>query len=610
MLRVERNRLSAALKRYPFLMDQTREERYRRLLDVGLALSTERNSVRLMEQILNEAKTMCNADGGTLYRVEDESCLRFEIMRNDSLKIYNGGTSGNEITLPPVQLFDVETGEENNNNVASYCAISKKTISIDDAYEFDGFDFQGTKNFDAATGYRSTSFLTVPLYNNEGRVIAVLQLLNAQDEETGKVIPFDATLQPFVEALASQAAIALDNQLLVEAQKKLLVSFIGLIAGAIDAKSAYTGGHCQRVPMLTDMLAEAAIADQGPVFNDFDMSEEEQYELHVAGLLHDCGKVTTPEYIVDKATKLETIYDRIHEIRMRFEILKRDAEIDYLKAVHAGGDEASLKATFDARLTQLDDDFAFIAECNVGGEFMKPERVERLDTIAKETWVQTLSDRQGIGHEELTRKKALGEEPALPRVEHILADRADHVIVRKDKSLFDEDNPYGFKMSPPDNQYNLGELYNLKVKAGTLTEEDRFKINDHIVQTILMLDQLPFPRHLKKVPEYAGGHHEKMNGTGYPRQLGASDMSWPARMMAVADIFEALTAADRPYKLPKTLSQSIKIMSFMVKDDHIDKDLFELFLTSGKYKEYAGKFLLPQQIDDVDISQYIKSGEE
>lgn len=587
------------------------ENRFRKLLDIGLALSTERNSVHLMEKILNEAKTMCNADGGTLYRmIDDDRRLSFEIMRNDSLNIYNGGTSGKNITLPPVELYNPETGEENKSNVASYCALSKDTISIDNAYEFDGFDFSGTKKFDQATGYKSQSFLTVPLYNNEGRVIAVLQLLNAQDSETGKVIPFDKDLQPFVEALAAQAAIALDNQLLVEAQRKLLVSFIELIAGAIDAKSAYTGGHCQRVPFLTDMLAEAAIEQKHGLFADFTMTEEEQYELHVAGLLHDCGKVTTPEYIVDKATKLETIYDRIHEIRMRFEVLKRDAEIDYLKAQLAGGNPEQLKSDYDARLQQLDDDFAFVAECNVGGEFMAPERMERLDKIAQETWVRTLSDRLGIGHEELTRKKTTGEEPTLPVVEPLLSDRADHIITRRDMSLFDEDNPYGFKMSPPENMYNLGELYNLKVKAGTLTEEDRFKINDHIIQTIIMLDQLPFPRYLKRVPEYAGGHHEKMDGTGYPRKLDADQMSWPARMMAIADIFEALTAADRPYKLPKTLSQSIKIMSFMVKDNHIDKDLFELFLTSGKYREYAEKFLKPEQIDNVDISQYLSKAAE
>ncbi|SCA55862.1 HD-GYP domain [Candidatus Terasakiella magnetica] len=592
-------------------MEDRRENRYRKLLDISLALSTERNSTRLMEQILDEAKTMCNADGGTLYRViDDDKRLRFEIMRNDSLNIYNGGTSGNEIKLPPVELFNAETGEENHKNVASYCALSKKTISVDDAYTFADFDFAGTKKFDEATGYRSKSFLTVPLYNNEGRVIAVLQLLNSQDRETGEVVPFDTELQPFVEALAAQAAIALDNQLLVEAQKELLASFISLIAGAIDAKSAYTGGHCQRVPVLTDMLADAAKGETKGVFADFDMSEEDQYELHIAGLLHDCGKVTTPEYIVDKATKLETIYDRIHEVRMRFEVMKRDAEINYLKAVAAGGDEKGLKEAFDKRITQLDDDFAFIAECNVGGEFMAPERMERLDEISKLKWTRTLSDRLGIGHEEKTRKESAGEEAPLPTVENILSDRADHIFARKDKSLFEEGNPYGFNMAPPENMYNQGELYNLKVKAGTLTEEDRFKINDHIVQTVIMLDQLPFPRHLKRVPEYAGGHHEKMDGTGYPRKLNSDDMSWPARMMAVADIFEALTAADRPYKLPKTLSQSVKIMSFMVKDNHIDKDLFELFLSSGKYKEYAEKFLKPEQIDEVDISQYVKTAAE
>lgn len=587
-------------------MVDSREQHYRKLLDIGLALSTERNSVHLMEKILDEAKSMCNADGGTLYRlIDNDQRLRFEIMRNDSLGIYNGGTSGKEITLPPVELFDPETGEENHKNVASYCALSRKTISIDDAYVFKDFDFQGTKNFDKATGYRSKSFLTVPLYNNERRVIAVLQLLNAQDRDTGEVIGFDISLQPFVEALAAQAAIALDNQLLVEAQKELLASFISLIAGAIDAKSAYTGGHCQRVPVLTDMLAQAAINQKSGQFADFNMSEEEQYELHIAGLLHDCGKVTTPEYIVDKATKLETIYDRIHEVRMRFEVMKRDAEIEYWKGLHKGEDETVLKEALDKKFAQLDDDFAFVAECNVGGEFMAPDRMDRLDHIAQQTWMRTLSDRLGIGHEEETRKKACGPEAPLPVEESVLADRADHIIARRDKSLFAADNPFGFKMTPPDNLYNLGELYNLKIKAGTLTEEDRFKINDHIVQTIIMLDQLPFPRHLRRVPEYAGGHHEKINGTGYPRKLRADDMSLPARMMAIADIFEALTAADRPYKLPKTLSQSIRIMSFMVKDEHLDKDLFELFLTSGKYLEYAEKFLKPEQIDEVDISQYL-----
>lgn len=590
-------------------MDQSQEQEYRKLLDISLALSTEHNSTQLMERILSEAISLCNADGGTLYRVIDEDRrLAFEIMHNDSLNIHKGGVSGIPIELPPVELYDPDSGEENHKNVASFCAHSKRTINIEDAYQEEGFDLTGTKSFDKATGYRSQSFLTIPLYNNEGRVIAVIQLLNAQDSSTGKVIPFSPKLQPIVEALAAQAAVALDNQLLVEAQKNLLASFIKLMANAIDAKSAYTGGHCQRVPVLTDMLAEAAINQTEGVFSDFDLSEEEIYEVHIAGLLHDCGKITTPEHIVDKATKLEAIYDRIHEIRTRFEVLKRDAKIELLEkrlALQPGEDASELEQAYATKLEQLDQDFAFVAECNIGGEFMAEEKMERLDEIAKHTWQRTLSDRIGIGHIEKARKDSAGPEASLPVTESLLEDRKEHRFPRRDTSLFEAENPYGFHMEPPADLYNHGELHNLKIKRGTLTDEDRFKINDHIVQTIVMLDQLQFPRNLQRVPEYAGGHHEKMDGTGYPRRLSSEQMSWPAKMMAVADIFEALTASDRPYKLPKTLSESIKIMSFMAKDQHIDKDVFELFLRSGLYLEYAKKFLNAEQIDDVNIDQYI-----
>jgi len=321
--------------------------------------------------------------------------------------------------------------------------------------------------------------------------------------------------------------------------------------------------------------------------------------------LHDCGKVTTPEYVVDKSTKLETIYDRLHEVRMRFEVVKREAEIETLKAIIDGGDKEALEAELAEKLAKLDDDFAFVAECNVGGEFMAPERVERLEEIAKQTWTRTLSDRIGLAHEEIKRKEATPE-PSLPVTENLLMDRPDHVIPRASSAIFAEDNPYGFKLDVPENQFNLGEVYNLSIARGTLTEEERFKINDHIVQTIIMLEQLPFPKHLKRVPEYAGGHHEKMDGTGYPKKLTHSDMSIPARIMAIADIFEALTAADRPYKAPKKLSDSVKIMSFMKKDAHIDGDLFELFLRSGVYKDYAERFLDPAQVDEVDISQYLE----
>jgi len=581
---------------------------FERLIEIGIALSAERDTNRLMETILLEAKGMCNADGGTLYlRTEDDS-LKFEIMRTDSLDIAMGGTTGKEITLPPVRMYDSETGTENRKNVASCAALSGKSINIVDAYESDEFDFSGTKKFDEGMGYRSKSFLTVPLSNSQDEVIGVLQLLNAQDRETGEVTPFGDDIQPLIEALASQAAVALDNQQLLEAQKKLLDSFIELIASAIDAKSPYTGGHCQRVPELTKMLTNAAAESTDGPFADFELSDDDRYELHIAAWLHDCGKVTTPEYVVDKATKLETIYDRIHEVRMRFEVVKREAVIEYLKAVVDGnGDPAEMRKDLEARLAQLDDDYAFIAECNLGGEFMAPELVERVSEISNIEWTRTLDDRVGISQEEAKRKDRV-KAPKLPTVEKLLSNREDHIYYREEvESAAQDDNAFGFKLDMPEHKFNFGEIYNLCIGRGTLTEEERFKINDHIVQTIIMLQQLPFPKHLARVPEYAGGHHEKMDGTGYPRKLNRDEMSVPARIMAIADIFEALTAADRPYKPPKKLSDSVKIMSFMKKDAHIDGELFELFLKSGVYKDYAERFLDPSQIDEVDISQYLES---
>ena len=585
---------------------QSSTSSFERLIEIGIALSAEQDTNRLMETILLEAKDLSNADGGTLYLRTEDGNLKFEIMRTDSLKIAMGGTTGKEIGFPPVLLYDPDSGKENRANVASCAALTGKSINIPDAYESKDFDFSGTRKFDEGTGYRSKSFLTVPLKNSKDEIIGVLQLLNALDRESGEVIPFGDDIQPLIEALASQAAVALDNKQLLDAQKKLLDSFIELIASAIDAKSPYTGGHCQRVPELTKMLAEAACETKDGPFADFELNEDEWYELHIAGWLHDCGKVTTPEYVVDKATKLETIYDRIHEVRTRFEVVKREMEIAYLKAIIEGkGDSEKLRAELDESLAKLDDDFAFIAESNIGGEFMAPEKIERVKEIANIKWTRTLDDRLGVSQEE-KKRKVRTPAPELPVVENLLSDRDDHIIYREEKKVRAIDDQYGFKLEVPELKFNLGEIYNLSIQRGTLTAEERFKINDHIVQTIVMLGQLPFPEHLKRVPEFAGGHHEKMDGSGYPRRLNKDQMSIPARIMAIADIFEALTAADRPYKVAKKLSESVKIMSFMNKDAHIDSDLFELFLTSGVYKKYAERFLDKSQIDEIDISEYLK----
>ena len=387
-------------------------------------------------------------------------------------------------------------------------------------------------------------------------------------------------------------------------QKELLDSFIKLIASAIDAKSPYTGGHCERVPQLAMLIAEAASKSDEGIFETFSLETEEQKkELEIASWLHDCGKVVTPEYVVDKATKLETIYNRIHEIRARFEVIHRDLTIEALQRKLAGEDEEEVDAWLQSEHAKLFKEFEIVANANVGAEFMKEEDKERIRQIAKRTWMRNFDDTLGLAHEE--KQRVLAEGSTTPQVEYLLSDKRRDIIPREHFD-YEEYERMGFKTPVPEHLYNRGELYNLCISAGTLSYEERFKIQEHIQMTIKMLESLPFPDYLKHVPLYAGAHHETLIGTGYPRQLTKEDMPIPSRIMAVADVFEALTASDRPYKEPKTLSQSIKILSFMVKDQHLDGDIFRLFLKSGIYMEYAKAYLKPEQIDEVDIEQYLK----
>jgi len=526
-------RLRAAANR-----DADLGERLEKLNLIGASLSAERDINRLLELILAAAKSITGADGGTLYRVADDKTLRFEIVRTTSLRYYLGGTSGNPVPFYPIQLY--RDGEPNHSMVAAHAALTGKTVNIADAYGAEGFDFSGTRAFDAKTGYRSKSFLTVPMRNHEHETIGVLQLINAADPRSGEIVAFSASDQRLAESLASQAAIVLSNRQLINQLEQLFESFINLINSAIDEKSPYTGAHCQRVPQLTMMLAEAVNdTHEGPLAK-FQMTDKDRYELKIAGLLHDCGKVTTPVHVVDKATKLETIYDRITLIDTRFEVLKRDLEI---QALRGELDERKLRV----RLRELDDDRRFLHACNMGSERMKDEDIARVKRIAAYRW------RDMAGHEA-----------------NFLSD---------------------------------DEVKNLTIRAGTLTEEERKIINHHIVATIKMLEALPWPKHLANVPEYAGGHHERMDGRGYPRGLKREQMSVQARCMGIADIFEALTARDRPYKKGKTLSESLEILGRMKLNHHVDPDLFDIFVRKKVYRRYAEMFLEPEQIDEVDESR-------
>jgi len=531
------------------------EQQISNLSNIGLALSKEKDMNKLLEMILLEAKRIANSDGGTLYMMTDDKRLRFEIMMTDSLKFHMGGTSGKDIPFYPIKLY-TDDGEPNKSMIAAYVGLTGETVNIEDAYTAKGFDFSGTKMFDEKTGYHSQSFLTVPLKNHEDEIIGVLQLLNAQDTKSKKIISFASDVQEMVEALSSQAAVAITNKNLIKDLENLFESFIKLIASAIDAKSPYTGGHCARVPEITMLLADAVQETKNGPFADVAFTEKEMYELKIAAWLHDCGKVATPEFVVDKSTKLETIYDRVNEVETRFGVLQRDEEIKRLKKeLKIERDESlsanekvdkikDLKKSHRKKMGTLKSDLEFVKETNVGGEFMSGDKKDRVRQIENYRW-----------------------------------------------------KPNG-KM---ENFLSADEVYNLTIPRGTLTPEERKVINDHIVVTINMLNELPYPKHLRNVPEFAGGHHEKLDGTGYPMGLTKSQMSVQARIMAIADIFEALTARDRPYKKGKTLSQAMRILGFMKNDAHIDVDLFDIFVKEKIYLKYAESYLDPEQIDEVQM---------
>lgn len=520
------------------------------LTDIGKSLSAEKDHNRLLEMILLKALDITNADGGTIYTCMDNNKLKFEIVINKSMNLHLGGTSHNKIPFNDLPVYN-EQGQPNVHMLAPWAVLSGKTINIKDAYTNKKFDLSGTKNFDKQTGYRSQSFLTVPLTNHLNDVIGVLQLINVIDDKTKKIIPFSTLNQQFVESLASQAAVTLTNRNLIDAQRQLFDALIQLIAQTIDKKSPYTGGHCRRVPVITRLLAHATCQiDKGPL-KDFTMTEEELYELEVAAWLHDCGKITIPESVIDKSTKLEQIIDGIQLVDTRFEVLKRDATIAALqkKLKDQSGEPLDLlhDAELQEHLQQLNNARDLLREYNIGKEYILPEHFETIKKIAKLSWLAPSGTK-----------------------EPILTDK---------------------------------EINMLGVSRGTLTNEERQIINNHVSVTLKMLKDLPYPKHLKNVPELAGSHHEKMDGSGYPRGLTKNQMSLQARMIAIADIFEALTAADRPYKKSMPISEALTILGQMKLDGHIDPDLFDVFINAKVYQQYAVKYLSQEDVKHIDLNK-------
>lgn len=498
---------------------------------ISLALARQTNTTQLLEQILQSAQDISAAEGGTIYRCNGSE-LTFATLINHKLGLHQGGTSDEN---PPTDAIPLQlNGKENCDAVVAIAANRRQPIAIEDVYQSTLVNQHKAREFDQRMGYRTQSMLTVPLLDHQADVVGVMQLINGVDQ-AGQVQAFPLTVQRQVIALSSLAAMVMTKQQLIQELETLFESLSRLLAKAIDEKSPYTGGHCRRVPVLTMMLADACHQVCTGPLADFTMTASDRHELSVAGWLHDCGKIATPEYVMDKATKLHGLHDNIALVAARFEIAARDIELNTQL------DDAS-KAK---QLTQLRNDLQFLQEVNIGGEFMSPDLQQRVRTIANHYQIAI----DGVVQSVLTQ----------------------------------------------------AEVTNLCIERGTLNDEERRIINRHIEITIDMLESLPFPKHLKNVPEFAGGHHEKMDGTGYPRGLTKDQMSVQARIMAIADIFEALTASDRPYKKAKTLSESLRILGFMAKDQHIDADLFRIFLQKKVYLEFAEQFLDPEQIDAVDI---------
>jgi len=529
------------------------KEGYRSFARVGLALSVEKNTKKLLEMIVEQARKISLADAGTLYLIDkDRKFLSFEIIQNDSMNIRMGGVSGTKIPFENVPLYI--DGKPNYSNVSSYVALKGNKVNIENVYEAEGFDFSGTRAYDSNSGYHSVSMIVIPMKNYDNEIIGVLQLLNAQNFDNGKIIPFSKGFEDLIESLASQAAVALTNTELNKNLNDLFNAFIKSIATAIDEMSPYTGGHIRRVVEITTLIADGINKSENEHFKDVKFNDDELEELRLAAWMHDIGKITTPQFVIDKATKLDGFYDAFTLIETRFELIEKIIENSYLsrkinllqKTTYNSSIITELNEHYMNEKKILKGELDFLKSCVYSCDFMTDEMIERVKQISRKTFVKN-------------------------------------------------DKEYNYLK--PD------EIKKISIRKGTLTGEERQIVENHVFMTMKMLKQLPFPKRLANVPEYASCHHEKLDGSGYHQGIAKDKLLIQSRIIAIADIFEALTAKDRPYRKPMKLSQAVKIMGFMKKDLHIDSNIFDLLIENNIYKEYVNKELSSDQIDNVQKSQ-------
>jgi len=534
---------------------------------------------KIVAQTMEIAAGVVDADACFFFRVMANNFMNLEYSRVNSLNILVEGTAN-------LQLYDSvflpDLRKKKKKHPAEICALNGEVVCSANILLEKDVELDRIRKFDEENNYTSLSLLALPLFDTKKNVLGVAMFVNARNAQ-GKVVSFTGDNQNKMNMACQLLALALMRKQAEEAYERLLEWFIDVLAKAIDTKSPYTGMHCQRVPIITRMLASAAVDEQSGPLKNFDMSDKDWYALHVASWLHDCGKIVTPDYVMDKSVKLETVYNRIHEIRTRFEVLRRDAHIEYLqKRLNNVASKEKLQAEFVEKVKNLTDDFEFVAKCNIGDKKLTSDDAERIDKIATRTFVRNFDRTLGLSWMD---KKGLPDKKAYAaqEVEFVLQDRPEQLA----------------------HHYNQGEVANLKIEQGTINDVERKKINEHVVTTIDILKGMPFASDLENVVEYAGAHHERVDGKGYPNGLMGEELSVPAKIMAIADVYEALTAKERPYKRTKKLSEVLQIMQEMKNSGHLDPDLYDVFIKKGVYWDYAKEYLDEDQIDEINPEEFL-----
>lgn len=471
-----------------------------KLLDICIAMSSEKDRNGLLERILTAAMDITHCDGGTLY-IKSGHALTFRFMITKSLNIRKGGVYG-EIDLPSVPI--------SRTNVCTCALLEGKLINLPDVYASNCFDFSGPRQYDAMTGYKTTSMLVLPMQDDTGKIIGVLQLINALDEE-GNTIPFHTTTEPVILALASQAAVCLTNMNYASAVQALLDSLVSVLSTAIDSRTPYNANHTRNMARYAERFLDWLNKQQ----TNWLFTESEKRQFIMSVWLHDVGKLTTPLHVMDKESRLSEGLERVLTRFTTIGLLER------IRAMEEGTDSSSLEETIhNAR--------ALVVQVNT---------------------IPFVTDDMLAGIQDLGQRSYLDEKGKL------------QPWLRRD------------------------EVINLSVRKGTLTEAERLIMQAHVSMTSKILSEIRFTDEYKKVPLWATMHHEFLNGNGYPAQLKGDDIPRETRLLTILDIFDALTAKDRPYKAPMPLDKAIHTLENMVQEGQLDGEILALFIKSRAWED-------------------------